>query len=371
MNGRELLATALAKADVELDGKRPWDVRVHNEDLFGRIFKNGTVGIGEAYMDGWWDCEQMDVMFHKVISAHLDNNFSYSAAPAYVLKFLQSLFNLQTKKRSFKVAETHYNFDNSMFEQMLGPTMNYSCAYWREADNLDDAQIAKMDLICRKLKLEPGMTVLDIGCGWGALARFMNDNYKVKVSGISVSKEQIAYARALDTDNEIQWLLDDYRVLHDKYDRIVSVGMFEHVGYKNYKTFMKKVHQLLEDDGLFLLHTIGSNHQRKGTDPWINKYIFPNGMLPSEANLTNSFVDYFIMEDWQNFGSDYDRTLMAWANRFDEGYRQHKFEISEKARRMFRYYLHSCAGAFRARDIQLWQVVLSPQGVAGGYRSER
>lgn len=371
MNARNILSSILEKADIRLNGDRPWDVRIHNDALYGRILKSGTLGLGEAYMEGWWDCDEMDVMFYKAIRAHLDDRFSSSPLPAQALKIWQSLFNLQSRKRSFEVAEKHYNFDNSMFEYMLGPSMNYSCAYWRNADNLDDAQMAKMDLICRKLKLEPGMTVLDIGCGWGALARYMKDKYDVRVSGISVSSEQIAYAREHDPENSIRWILDDYRALDEQYDRVVSVGMFEHVGYKNYNEFMRKVHQLLKKNGLFLLHTIGANHQRKGTDPWINKYIFPNGMLPSEENLTKSFADLFIMEDWQNFGADYDRTLMAWAQRLQEGHEQKKFSITEEARRMFRYYLLSCAGAFRARDIQLWQLVLSPEGVPGGYRSER
>lgn len=371
MNLQDSLAATLEKADIRLNGDRPWDVRVHNPELYGRILKNGTLGIGEAYMEGWWDCDQLDLMFYKVINSHLSDHFSSSSLPAYALKLYQSFFNLQTKKRSFEVAKKHYNFDNAMFEYMLGPSMNYSCAYWRSANNLDDAQNAKMDLICRKLKLEPGMSVLDIGCGWGALARYMSENYNVKVCGISVSKEQIAYAKEHDPAGKIKWILDDYRVLNEKFDRIVSVGMFEHVGYKNYRSFMRKVRDLLKDEGLFLLHTIGANHQRKGTDPWIDKYIFPNGMLPSEVNLTKAFVDFFIMEDWQNFGADYDRTLMAWSKRFEEGCEQKKFSISPEGRRMFRYYLLSCAAAFRARDIQLWQIVLSPQGVPGGYFSER
>lgn len=371
MKAKNVLEAALKKADIKFDGGRPWDVRVNNDRLFGRILSQGTMGIGEAYMEGWWDCDQMDVMFYRAISSGLANRFSDASLPGLALKILQSLFNLQSINRSFQVAEKHYNFDNAMFEHMLGPTMNYSCAYWRGADNLDDAQLAKMDLICRKLKLEPGMTILDIGCGWGSLARYMSDKYGVKASGISVSREQIGYARERDPENRVEWILDDYRSLTGRYDRVVSVGMFEHVGYKNYPAFMREVRRLLKQDGLFLLHTIGSNLQRKGTDPWINKYIFPNGMLPSVENLAKSFAPLFVMEDWQNFGADYDRTLIAWADRFDEGCKQNKFKISEEARRMFRYYLYSCAAAFRARNIQLWQVVLSPEGVPGGYKSER
>lgn len=369
MQARQTITSLLEQADIQINGSRPWDIMVHNDDLYQRVIQQGTIGVGESYMDGWWDCDELDVMFYKVIQAHLDNRFSSNNLPGLALKIYQSLFNLQNRTHSFEVAEKHYNFDNAMFAWMLGPTMNYSCGYWRDAKNLDEAQLAKMELICRKLYLKPGQKVLDIGCGWGALGSYMKKHHGVDVTGISVSREQIEYARTRDP--EINWILDDYRSLSGKFDRIVSVGMFEHVGYKNYREFMEVVHRLLKSDGLFLLHTIGANHQRKGTDPWINKYIFPNGMLPSEENLTKSFVDFFIMEDWQNFGADYDKTLMAWRGRFEEGCDLHKYKWDEPTRRMFRYYLLSCAGAFRARNMQLWQVVLSPNGVPGGYVSIR
>lgn len=371
MNSKEILTSLLEKADIRINGNRPWDVQVHNDELYARVFQSGTMGIGEAYMDGWWDCQELDVMFYKAIMGQLGNRFSRGGLPAHILSLYQTIFNLQKGRRAFEVGERHYNFDNDMFTWMLGPTMNYSCGYWRGASNLDDAQKAKMDLICRKLQLEPGMRVLDIGCGWGALAMYMSDIHGAKVIGISVSSEQIAYARQKDSANAVEWIMDDYHNLEGKFDRIVSVGMFEHVGYKNYGDFMRKVHALLKPDGLFLLHTIGSNHQRKGTDPWINKYIFPNGMLPSGENLTKAFADLFIMEDWHNFGADYDKTLMAWGERFEEGYNKKTFSCGERERRMFRYYLLSCAGAFRARDMQLWQVVLSPSGIPGGYNSVR
>lgn len=366
---KEVISKMLADADIRINGDRPWDIQIHNEDLYARALRQGTLGVGEAYMDGWWDCEQLDEMFHKAIAGKLEHSFSDAGVYAWALKAYQSLLNLQSGKKAFEVGERHYDFGNDMFSFMLGPTLAYSCGYWADADNLDDAQIAKMDLICRKLDLRPGMTVLDIGCGWGSLLRYMKAKYGVKGTGISVSGEQISYAREKSPD--ITWIMDDYHSLTGGYDRVVSVGMFEHVGYKNYHSFMRKVHSLLKPDGLFLLHTIGANHQRKGTDPWIDKYIFPNGMLPSQKNLADSFADFFIMEDWHNFGADYDRTLMAWNRRFEQGCDENRFKHTEKMRRMFRYYLLSCAGAFRARDIQLWQLVLSPRGVPGGYRSPR
>lgn len=368
-SAKDALSRVLEQADIRINGDRPWDIKVHNENLYKRILQQGTMGAGESYMEGWWDCDALDQMFFRAITGQLEHRFSDSGLAAAALKLYQSFFNLQNRQRAFEVGKKHYDFGNDMFVSMLGPTMNYSCAYWQDADNLDDAQTAKMELICRKLKLEPGMTVLDIGCGWGTLAAWMAEKYGADVTGISVSQEQINFAAKKHP--ELRWLMDDYRSLEGKFDRVVSVGMFEHVGYKNYGEFMTTVRRLLKDDGLFLLHTIGANQQRLGTDPWINKYIFPNGMLPSQENLVKAFAPCFIMEDWHNFGADYDKTLMAWSERFEQGCAENKFKYTEETRRMFRYYLLSCAAAFRARDIQLWQLVLSPSGVPGGYRSVR
>ncbi|MDE5832382.1 MAG: cyclopropane fatty acyl phospholipid synthase [Desulfovibrio sp.] len=369
MNAKTLLEETLKDADIRLNGDRPWDPAIRDERFYKLIFSSGTLGLGESYMHGLWDCERLDQLFFKAITADLEDRFSSKKLPGLALKFAQLIFNLQTGKNVFTVGEKHYDFGNDMFAWMLGDNMNYSCAYWKEADNLEDAQIAKMKLICDKIGLREGMKVLDIGCGWGSLGYYMRENYGVDVTGLSISKEQIEYAK--EKRPECEWLIADYREMDGKYDRIVSVGMFEHVGYKNYRAFMKKVRELLKDDGLFLLHTIGANKQRLGTDPWIHKYIFPNGMLPSQVNLLKASSDFFIMEDWHNFGADYDRTLMAWLERFEQGCDEQKFKHDEVMRRMFRYYLASCAAAFRARDIQLWQVVFSPRGVPGGYKPVR
>lgn len=249
---------------------------------------------------------------------------------------------------------------------MLGPSMTYSCAYWKQAAQLDEAQTYKMELVCRKLRLEKGLKVLDIGCGWGTLAAYMAEKYQTTVSAVTVSREQHEFALRTFGHLPVLWILDDYRNIAGEYDRIVSVGMFEHVGAKNYSLFMRTVQRVLRPDGLFLLHTIGANKQKTGLDPWISKYIFPNGMLPSMTSLGKA-ASFFIMEDWENFGPDYDKTLTAWHERFERGLEQKLFHCSERQRRMFRYYLLSCAGAFRARDLQLWQIVFSPQGVPGGY----
>lgn len=366
MDAKTMVTSMLAVADIRIGGNRPWDIQVHNPDLYQRVLRQGTLGTGESYMEGWWDCDQLDVMFCRAIRAHLEAKI-HNNLPVFAIMAAQTLFNLQSVARATMVAEQHYNMDNAMFARMLGPTMNYSCGYWKDASTLDEAQNNKMELICRKLDLKEGMSVLDIGCGWGGLSLYMAEHYGAKVTAVTVSTEQFAYAREHDTEHKVNWLLEDYRSIKGRFDRIVSVGMFEHVGRKNYGVFMDTTHTLLEPSGLFLLHTIGSSTRKTGTDPWINKYIFPNGMLPSPVCIGKAIMGRYVMEDWHNFGADYDKTLMAWHQRFEEGYAEGAFQCSERVRRMYRYYLLSCAGAFRARDIQLWQIVLSPQGVEGGY----
>lgn len=218
MDAKSFISSMLAEADIRIGGDRPWDIQVHNENLYSRVMRQGTLGAGEAYMEGWWDCAALDVMFCKAIRARLEDRLKNNL-PSYLLALCQTLFNLQSVSRASMVAEQHYNFSNDMFACMLGQTMNYSCGYWKDASSLDEAETSKMELICRKLQLREGMTVLDIGCGWGGLARYMADKYKAKVTGISVSTEQIAYAREHDTEHKVEWLLEDYRSLTGRFNR--------------------------------------------------------------------------------------------------------------------------------------------------------
>lgn len=360
----------LSKADIQINGNRPWDMTVHNPKLYQRVLDQGSLGLGEAYMDGWWDSPNLDQFFYKILQADLGDKISLNwTLLAYVIK--AKLMNMQSKARAFQVGEQHYDLDNDLFAAMLDDRMIYSCAYWRNAQNLNQAQEAKLDLICKKLNLKPGMTLLDIGCGWGGLARYAAQNYGVDVTGITVSKEQAQLAQESCTGLPVKIVVQDYRDLNQKFDRIVSVGMFEHVGYKNYATFMNVVHACLKDDGLCLLHTIGGNLSTTAADPWINKYIFPNGMLPSMQQITQATEGLFIIEDWHNFGADYDKTLMAWYDRFVAAWPELKGRYDERFYRMWKYYLLSCAGLFRARKAQLWQIMLAKNGVDGGYRSIR
>lgn len=374
MQARDIVQKLAEKADIRINGDRPWDIQVHNDELYARVLKQGTLGLGEAYMDGWWDCEEMDAMFCRALRARLEQAFSRNM-PYLLTEAAHALFNLQSRARAFMVARAHYDTDPALFRAMLGPTMQYSCGRWEDvektgAEGLDEAERNKMEMICRKLALEPGMTVLDIGCGWGTLALHMAEEHGVQVTGITVSREQLAFAqdKAASSGADVEYRLMDYRSLRGTWDRVVSVGMFEHVGRRNYREFMVIVRNCLKHDGLFLLHSIGSNGALgAGADPWLTHYIFPNGILPSPSTLVDALERDFILEDWQNFGVDYDKTLMAWYENFERGFRSGAFSCTERQRRMYHYYLLSCAGAFRARSIQLWQLVLSPEGLPGGY----
>lgn len=364
----------LNEAGIEINGSRPFDIQVHNNQFFKRVLQQGSIGLGESYMDGWWDCERLDIFFQRVLRCGLDKKLPHNLRDTLKIAVAR-MRNLQSLKRARIVGKEHYDLGNDLFTLMLDPYMQYSCGYWKglesTPENLPLAQEQKLKLICEKLQLKAGMRLLDIGCGWGGLAAYASKHYGVSVTGVTISAEQQKYAQARCQDLDVEILLEDYRNLNSQFDRIVSVGMFEHVGPKNYATYFDVVQRNIKTDGLFLLHTIGSNHNKVNVDPWTNKYIFPNGCLPSMQNIGESSEDKLIMEDWHNFGADYDHTLMAWFSRFQAAWPELEQTYTPRFKRMFTYYLNSCAGAFRARDIQLWQILWSPNGVDGGIRVAR
>ena len=359
----------LGLADVRVNGDRPWDMRVADGRVFGRILREGTLGLGEAYVDGWWDAPKLDEFFHKVIAADLKRKVGLSW-PLVKTVIRAAFLNLQSYRRAFEIGERHYDNGNDLYQAMLDKRMTYTCGYWSgkpKAGTLDEAQEAKLDLVCRKLGLKAGEHVLDIGCGWGSFAKFAAERYGARVTGITVSREQAELGREMCKGLPVELRLEDYREVRGKFDHVVSLGMFEHVGKKNYRAFMKIVDRCLAESGLFLLHTIGSKRSVNSTDPWIGKYIFPNGMLPSMKQIAKAAEGLFVMEDWHNFGADYDPTLMAWFRNFEKAWPSLRERHGERFHRMWKYYLLSCAGAFRARHIQLWQMVFSKNGVSGGY----
>lgn len=355
----------LERAGIQIDGERSWDMQIHDEYVPKRALAYGNLGLGEAYMDGGWDCPQLDEFFARLLRSGVVDEVSPSALIFHALK--ARIFNNQTARKAWEVGERHYDLGNDFYGAMLDERMTYTCGYWKEAVSLRQAQEAKLDLICRKLGLRAGMRVLDIGCGWGSFMGFAAENYGVECVGVTISREQADWGRKRYQGLPVEFRLQDYRDLNEKFDCIASVGMFEHVGRKNHRTYMETVERCLEDDGLFLLHTIGKNLRKGVPDPWIDKYIFPNGDLPSIGQIGDAVDGLMVIEDLHNFGADYDRTLMAWAEQFELNWARFSTELGERFHRMWRYYLLSCAGAFRARDIQLWQWVMSKRGVLGGY----
>ena len=368
--GLQRRVTALLhEAGIQAGGSRPWDIRIHDPRFHARVLAQGSLGLGESYMDGWWDAPSLDGLLVKLLEARLDQRVHGSGELWDGLK--ARLLNLQRGQRSFEVGRRHYDLGNDLYRQMLGERLVYSCGYWPRAGNLDQAQLDKLDLICRKLGLTPGMRVLDIGCGWGEALKYAAERYGIHGVGVTISQEQADYARQLCAGLPVEIRLQDYRELDERFDAILSVGMFEHVGVKNYRTYFDVARRCLHEQGLFLLHTIGTNISRDRTDPWISRYIFPNSMLPSAAQITAAMEGRFVLEDWHNFGTDYDLTLQAWRDNTEAAWEQLDARYDERFRRMWRFYLSSSMATFRTRRSQLWQLLLSPNGVPGGCRVAR
>jgi cyclopropane-fatty-acyl-phospholipid synthase len=366
---RAHFASILGRTGVELDGPEPWDPRVHDERLFARVLVDGTLGLGEAYVEGWWDCVQLDELVARVThgaGAAVPRSWRDMVAAAHA-----KIRNAGRRSRAFDNVMYHYDVADDLFEAMLDRRMTYSCGYWKNARDLDAAQEAKLDLVCRKIGLKPGMRVLDIGSGWGSFGIFAAERYGARVVGLTVSEAQQRAATERGRDLPVEFRLQDYRDIDEQFDAVVSIGMFEHVGAKNYGTYFDVARRCLWANGLFLLHTIGSRDPSAAGDRWITRYIFPGAHLPSAAELTRALGRTFVIEDWHNFGADYDRTLLAWHEKVSANWGRLRLGYDERFRRMWRYYLLSCAGTFRARQNQLWQIVLSADGVPGGYAAMR
>lgn len=354
---------------ITLNGNAPWDITVHDERFYHRVLSGGSMGLGESYMDGQWDSAHVDMTFERLIRSKASKTL-YS--PWLLVDIIhERICNCQSKSRAGIVGEIHYDVGDSLYRAMLDKQMIYTCGYWDKAKSLDEAQEAKLHLVAKKLRVEPGMSLLDIGCGWGGAAKFMAENYGANVVGITISRNQVKAGQEHCKGLPVDIRYEDYRDINEQFDRIYSLGMFEHVGDKNYSTYMKCVRRCLRDDGLFLLHTIGVNYSGHTIDPWMNRYIFPNAVLPSASQISRAAEGIFVMEDWHNFGADYDSTLMAWYRNINDNWGELAGDYSEEFHRMWNYYLLICAASFRVRVNQLWQIVFSPHGIPGGYSSVR
>ena len=357
----QIVRALLQNAGIEVQGSNPWDIQVHDPRFYERVLTDGSLGFGESYVAGWWDCEAVDELVRRVFRADIHTQVTGNWKMLW--HYLRArIVNMQSPYRAFEVAEKHYDIGNDLYRPMLGETMAYTCAYWKDAKTLDEAQYAKFDLICRKTCLEKGMKILELGCGWGGFAKYAAEKYGVEVTGYTVSKEQAKFGNDWCRDLPVTIRLADYREAEGLYDRVISIGIMEHVGYKNYRAYMELARRCMRDEGIAFVHTIGGIRSRTAIEPWIHKYIFPNAMLPSIAQIAEACEMIFVVEDAHNIGEHYDHTLMAWYHKFEEAWPDLRDKYSDLFYRMWRFYLLSCAGAFRARYTQLWQFVMTPVG---------
>lgn len=347
----------LARAGVTLGGGGALDITVHDQRFFDRVLSERELGLGESYQQGWWDANQLDEFL--TVMQTIDVRSLVRPTVAMLRTVLGArLCNRQSRRRAIQNARAHYDIGNDLYERMLDKRMIYSCGYWREAADLDSAQEAKLDLVCRKLGLERGMRLLDIGCGWGGFAQFAAERYDVHVTGISPAREQVALARERTESLQVRIEQMDYRDIDGSFDRITSIGMMEHVGPRNLRTLFDKCREVLAPEGMMLHHSIGSNDHKAVGDPWFDKYIFPGGVLPSLGQISRAAEGDWSIEDVHNFGPDYDTTLMEWHRRISERWSEIP-DYDEGFRRTWDYYLLSSAAGFRSRSLQLFQTVFT------------
>lgn len=363
-----ILGRILARADVIIDGSRPWDVRVADERFFAKVLLQGSLGLGESYLHKWWSCEDLEGLFYRLINRKLQR--VSRALPTNLLgRLLDSAINQQTRSKSIRVAERHYNMGNDLFLSFLGKYKNYSCGYYEAGDSLDEAQVRKMDKICRELELTPRDRLLDVGGGWGEFARYAATNYGCHVTSINISDEQIRYATQYCKDAAVEVRKCDYRDVTGRYTKIAVIAMLTHVGCKNYRLFMQTMHRCLEPGGVMLIESVGADVSRSNCEPWTDKYIFPGGMIPSLRQIDRAANGLFVRDRLSEFGLSYVHTLRAWQDNLAVAWPKLRPSYSETTQRMFEYFFFSCAGAFRARDLLYWHIVMIKQAatkVPGG-----
>jgi len=304
-----------------------------------------------------FDCDDISEYFKRV--ARMPNRYTQ-----ILFDKVAMARNQQTMGMSLRVAQEHYDLGNDLYQVMLDKTMNYTCGLWYpETKTLEEAQINKMDIVGRKLKLKPGMKVLDLGCGFGGAAKYMAEKFGVSVTAYNISKEQVAYARESCKGLDVEIKLEDYRNATGQYDAVYSIGLFEHVGHRNYRGYFKVVERCLKPEGLALVHAITIADHQTQTEAWLTKFIFPGGELPHVKDYLTANENLLVVEDLQSFAKSYAKTLRCWRNNFRKNWdsieKNYKGRFGGRFYRMYDYYLAFCEGLFKERSGQLHQVVYS------------
>jgi cyclopropane-fatty-acyl-phospholipid synthase len=357
MDAKKFSHRVLSRAGITVNGCHAWDIQVHDEQFFDCLYRSASEGLGDSYVQGFWDSDDLTETLGRFIA--IGGRSALKGPIAHNMQTTES-----EQKKSLEVVDSHYESKNGLYSNMLDPYMQYSCALWDDdTHNLQEAQIKKMRLIGQKLELQPGDHVLDIGCGWGGLPKFLSETFGCRVTGINLAEHHIDYANQRMAHNKVKVIKQDYRDLTEKYDKIYCIGVSEHFGLNNYKQFMQIVHDQLNPGGIFLLHTIGENVTRPKADTWITKNIFPNGYIPSLSLISQCAEGLFITEDVHNFNTSYEKTLLAWDANFQRNWnlirKLHPELDTRDFYRMWRYYLNFCAGGFRKRCTQLYQIVFT------------
>lgn len=350
----------LEQSGIAVGGGEPHDITVHDDRFYTRTLRDGSLGFGESYMEGWWDAPALDQTIAKILAAGTDEKLPVWADS--LLSLRARVQNLQSRARAPEVGKRHYDVGNDLYRAMLDQRMAYTCAYWppgQEEIDLDAAQEAKLELVCRKIQLRPGMKVLDLGCGWACFARYAAEKHGAVVTGYTISERQVELGRELCAGLPVELHLDDYRNARGRYDAVISIGIMEHVGPRNYRTYMDVVDRCLVPGGVGFIHTIAGNYRRDHMEPFLNRYIFPNAVLPAMSQMSRAMEPRFVIEDVHNIGPHYDRTLMCWWQRFDAAWPELRDRYGDRFYRTWRYYLLSCAATFRTRKTQLYQLVFT------------
>jgi cyclopropane-fatty-acyl-phospholipid synthase len=362
------LKLLLAGADIEVGRSPSAEIIVHDDSFYRDVLTTGSLGLGDSYIDGKWDCEKIDELIYKILTLGIHQKL----APVYNIagEIKRRALNLQSRERAKQVIEEHYDLPSEFYASFLDPYFQYTCARFEGTADLDKAQEIKMGNICKKLGLKAGDKVMDIGGGWGGLAHFMASNCGVEPTVVTLSKTQAEHIKRTRGD-EIKVQLCDYRDIPDelngRFDAVTAVGILEHIGHQNYADFMGAVDRVLKPSGKLLIHTLYTPQSRPVSNAWLHKHIFPNGELAPREMIEENLSSDFEPADgpngeksteepaFEDITPNYFPTLHTWKDRLTESQKAGKINLSEREFRKWIYYFMSCAGAIKAGHMRVGQ----------------